>query len=406
MTMENGRFVPDTEDEVLQVLMDNARSVFGEDLNDDEEAVIRFFYKPVARLIAKSQNDLRTVLDSAQLDFAEGAALDLLTALIGVRRKRATRAAGRATFSRETAASVDYTIPKGTTLQTDSIDPIRFRTTEQALIPAGSSSVSGVPIESIEPGLLGNVGANTLRVMTDPPTGVEEVTNPDQTDGGVDAETDENLRTRAKSELSDGMRGTARAIRNRLIKRDDVRSVSLFINDGDSTDAAGIPPQHTECIVEGDTDQAVGQTIFDTKGAGDGTHGGAHGIAVTVQADIGNGQTHPVSFSRPNVVQIYVDLSIRTNEFYEGDDAIRDSVVEYIGGKLVSGNNTNGDLRVGDDVVYSKLLYQIMDVNGVDEVTNLQFGTTASPTDTYVTINDTEVATSDATDGSITITQV
>lgn len=405
--MQDGRFVPDSTDELLQVLMDNARSVFGEDLNDDEEAVIRIFYTPVARMLADLQNDLRTVLNSAQLDYAEGLALDLLTALIGVRRNPAKKATGEATFSRQTAASVDYTIPRGTVIQTDSVDPIRFVTTEVSTLPAGQTSVSGVPIEAVVAGVNANIGANTLRVMTDPPTGVEEVTNPAQTDGGRNVENDDELRERAKDELSVGIRGTARAIRNRLLKMEDVNSVSLFINDGESTDADGIPPHHTECVVEGGLDQEVGQTIFDTKGAADGTHGGAHGAPVTVQAEIGNGQTHAVSFSRPNVVQIYIDMELETNSAYQGDDDVRNAIVRYIGGTATTGNSNNGELRTGDDVIYTKILSAILSVSGIEDVPTLQIGTTATPSSTSnLPMNDTQIATADAIDGSITITEI
>lgn len=405
--MQDGRFVPDTVDEVLQVLMDNARDVFGDDLNDDEEAAIRFFYLPVARLLAESQNQLKTVLDSAQLEFAEGKALELLTALIGVRRKQATKSVGEATFSRENAASVDYTVPRGTTIQTDSVDPVRFETTEQVTLPAGSTSVSGVSIRAVEAGTRGNAGANTLTVMTDPPSGIEEVTNPTQTDGGTDAETDDDLRARAKDELSDGMRGTARGIRNELIKTAGVKSVSLFINDQNAANGDGLEGHTFEAVVEGGENQQVGQTIFDSKGAGDGTQGGIHGTEVTVQAEMDNGQTHPVAFSRPNVVQIYVEMDISTNDKYEGNDEVRDAIVQYIGGTITSGDDDDGELRVGDDVIYTKVLSAIHSVNGIDDVPALTVGKSASPTGTSnVSIADTEVATADATDGSIVITEM
>ncbi|UBF22613.1 baseplate J-like protein [Halorubrum tailed virus 25] len=407
MTMIDGRFVPDTEDEVLEVLMNNARDVFGPDLNNDEKAVIRLLYIPVARLLADSQNDLRTVLDSAQLKYAEGRALELLTALIGVRRRPATKSAGTAEFKRETAASVDYTLPRGTKIQTDSVNPVQFETTELATLPAGQTSVSGVPIRAIKSGVRSNVGSNSLTVMTNPPPGIESVTNPEQTTGGTDAEDDDDLRARAKSELSDGMRGTARGIRNQLVKMPTVKSVRLYINDGETTDGAGIPPQHTECVVEGGADQDVGQTIWDSKGAGDGTHGGAHGTAVTVQADIGNGQTHPVDFSRPNVVQIYFDVDLSTNNKYEGDDEVRDAIVEYVGGTITSGADEDGELRVGDDVIYTKVLSAIMSINGVEDVPALTIGKSASPTNSSnESISATTIATADATDGSITITEV
>jgi uncharacterized phage protein gp47/JayE len=407
MTMEDGRFISDTENEVLQVLMSNARSVFGDDLNDDEEAVIRFFYTPVARLIARTQDDLATVLDSTQLEFAEGKALDLLTALIGVRRKRATRARGEVTFSRSAAASVDYTIPRGTKVQTDSINPIRFETTESVNLPAGQTSVSNVSVRAIEAGVESNIGSNALTVMTDPPSGIEEVTNPDATAGGTDAEQDDDLRDRAKSELSDGMRGTARGVRNQLLKTDGVESVVLFINDSNSVDGDGLEGHTFEAVVEGGENQAVGQTIFDSKGAGDGTQGGIHGTGVTIQAEIGNDETHSVSFSRPTAIQIYVDMSLATNNKYGGDSEIRDAIVKYVGGLLTSGDTDDGEIRVGDDVIYTKVLSAIHSVNGVDDVPELYVGKAASPTGTSnLSIANTEVASANATDGSITITQV
>jgi uncharacterized phage protein gp47/JayE len=405
--MQDGRFHGDDAETILSVLMDNARKEFGDDLNDDEEAVIRLFYTPIANLLADVQNDLSVVLDSAQLEYAEGQALDLLTALIGVRRHPAYKAKGTATFSRASNASVDYLIPKGTVIQTDGVDPVRFKTTEKATITAGTSSVSDVAIQAVSPGVRGNVGANTLTVMPDPPSGIEEATNPAQTDGGADEENDENLRNRAKDELSDGMRGTAKAIRNRLLQTPTVKSVTLFINDGDATDADGLKSHHVEAVVEGGTDLDVGQTIFETKGAGDGTQGGVHGTAVTVDADLGNGQTHPVDFSRPTEVQIYIDMDLSVSEEYGGDTKVRDAIVRYIGGLHTAGGTDDGELRVSDDVIYTRVLAAIHSVNGVEDVPRLNVGTAASPTGTSnVAISTTEVATADATDGSITITEV
>lgn len=407
MSMENGRFVEDTQAEILAVLMANAKAVFGEDMSDDEVANIRQFYRPVAMLLADLQLDIGEVLSSAQLKYATGRALDLLVALIGVNRKSAIKAFGETTFSRDSTADVDYTVPKGTVVQTDSNDPIRFETKESYTLTAGTSAVSGVPIEALEAGTNSNIGSNSLRVMTNPPAGIEDTTNPAATDGGENEESDEDLRSRARSELSDGMRGTARAVRNQLRKTEGVRSVSLFINDGEDVDAEGRPPQHTEYVVEGGVDQDVGQTIFDTKSSGDGTVGGVSGTGVEVQAEIGNGQTHPVNFTRSTLVQIYIDLEIETTDEFLGVDQIRDSIIRYLGGIITSGDEDDGELRVGDDAVYSKILSAIMNVNGVADASSLLIGKTDSPTgSSNVTITETEVATGDATDGSISITVV
>ena len=405
--MVAGRFVGATQDEILSILMANAKVEWGDDLNDDELAVIRTFYRPVAALLADVQTDISTVLDSAQLDYAEGQALDLLTALIGVKRKPAYRATGEVTFSRSTPAGVDYLIPTGTVVQTDSLNPIRFETTEAATITAGTSEVTGVSIRAVEAGTDSNIGANTLQVMTDTPPGVEEVTNPNATDGGENQERDDDLRERAKSELSDGMLGTALGIRNQVLKTEGVKTVSLFVNDTDQVDGSGLKPQHTECVVDGGVDQEVGQTIFESKAAGDGTQGGIHGTEVSVLANIGNGQTHPVAFSRPTTVLLYIDMDVKTNSQYEGDSAVRDAIVRYVGGTIASGDEEDGRLGAGDDVIYTKILAAIMSINGVEDVPSLTIGKTASPTGTSnVAIAVQERAVVDATDGSISITEV
>jgi uncharacterized phage protein gp47/JayE len=407
MTIVSGRFVGATKEEILDILMANAKQSLGSDLNDDELAVIRTFYDPVATLLADIQSDISAVLDSAQLDHAEGMALDLLVVLIGISRKPAYASVGEATFSRGSAASVDYTIPRNTIIQTDATDPVRFETTEKAVLLAGNTSVSNVPIKAVEPGLRGNVGADTLTVMTDAPAGIENATNPSQTDGGENEEADDDLRERAKSELSSGMRATAVGVRNQLLKAEGVRSVSLFINDTDATDGAGRPPQHTEYVVEGGTDAVVGQTLFDSKAAGDGTIGGVLGTIVNYDAEIGNGQTHPVEFTRANEIPIYVDMDLSVTNEYGGDEKVRDKIVRYIGGIISSGDEEDGTLRTGDDVVYTKVLAAIMSIDGVADATSLTIGNSASPTGTSnIAIAASEMATADATDGSITITEV
>jgi len=406
MTIQDGVFVPETTEEILDALMVSARNQFGNDLNDDEEAAIRTFYRPIAVLLADAQLDVAAVLAAAQLEHAEGEALDLLTELIGVFRREAQPAVGTVTFSRSSAASTDYTVPKGTVVQTEGVDPVKFKTTEVKILASGTTSVDA-PIEAVEAGTEGNVGANTITVMADPPTGVESVNNAAATDGGENEETDSDLRARAQDELADGMLGTAPGIINALKKTSGVKSVSLFINDTSSVDGDGLESHHFEAVVEGGTDADVGQALWESKAAGDGTQGGVHGTGVTYQADLGNGTTHPVDFSRPTVVSIYVDMDLSTTDEYDGDGEVRDAIVRYLGGTLTSGGVEDGELRVSDDVIYTKILSAIMSVDGIADVPSLTIGKTSSPTGTSnISIASSEVASGDATDDSITITQV
>ena len=72
---------------------------------------------------------------------------------------------------------------------------VRFRTTEDGVIPAGELSVT-VAAEAVEPGSGGNVGAGAVHVLTACPVAVQSVTNGAAFTGGLSEETDEELRQR------------------------------------------------------------------------------------------------------------------------------------------------------------------------------------------------------------------
>lgn len=397
MQFEDGLIQADSVPSIQQAMMDDAKDVWTDDLNDDELATIFLFYTAVSRQIIGMQESLVQLNRNLVLEHATGKALDYQTEQIGVVRRPATRATGEVTFSRDSSATTDYLIPEGTVVQTDALNPIRFETTDSATISQGTSSVSGVPVRAQEGGAHGNVGSNTLVIMPDPPTGVQSVTNPNQTSGGVDRESDDNLRSRAQDELSNGMRATTRGLETRLLKTDGVISATVKPSEADTS---------TECVVEGGTDQDVAQTIFDTKAAAEGTHGGTNGTSVTVQISRENGETEPITFSRPQTVTIYVDTTVATDGTFAGQTQLKDNVVQYIGGILSSADEEAGDLKSGDDVIYTKVMQAILNTEGVTDVPSLNIGTSSSPTGTSnISIASTEVATTSVPDGNITVTE-
>lgn len=517
--MDDGRYQSDSAEDILEALMADAKEYWGEDLNDTSWNIIETFYRPIAVLLAETQQDIGLVLDSAQIEHAEGQALSLLTALIGIKRDPANRATGTVKFSRDSPASTSYTIPGGTRVQTDSNDPVVFETndSEQILGPTTSSDsttysttngsyvtkasftvdvtyrdsidvqsdirttdgtvaaeleiadatnttqlhtgsttntsfttsgpatydVSGLTgditieyrlrsgdgatsvemtdatvekggetatkaaVEAIEGGVDGNVGANTLVVMPDPPSGVESATNPASTSGGTDREEDDELRQRAQEELAQGSRASAPALVNSVQGLDGVTSVSIFVNDTntDNTGSGGLPEHSFEIVAAGGNTNEIGGAILETKAAGDTSYGGANGTKTTASdVELPNGQTLDVDFSRPSEVQIYVDVTVDKTDEYAGDDELKDAIVEYIGGIRTSGTDVDG-LDVGENVIYTELMAQIQMVEGVYDVPTLEVGTSADPTGTSnITIADSEIATSDGTDSSLTVT--
>ncbi len=404
MTIIDGSFVATGSEVILESMLDDARERFGPDLNDDEVAIIRTFYEPIANRLAEAQEDIGLVLSSAQIDNAEGAALDLLTALIGVRRERAIPATGEARFSRSSGASVDYIIPAGTVIQTNSTSPLRFQTDSSATLAAGETSVD-VGITAQEPGVESNIGSNALTVMPNPPTGIESVTNPAQTTGGSEAENDEELRARAKEGLSDGASSTAPALVAGLKSVEGVRTVSVFVNDTNATDGDGLPPHSFEAVVDGGNAADVGQFLFEKKAAGTTSHSGSFGTTETATATLPNGQQYDVDFSRPIIRELYIDADLQVTDEYEGDDAVVDAVVGHTGGTLSTGRITGGELGVGDDVLIARLRAEVMSVRGVLDINSFTIGfdSTAALGGSNLPVDINEVSRASALDSSMVV---
>lgn len=132
-------------------------------------------------------------LDQSFPQTAQGIYLDQHAAMRGLRRGVATRAAGTLRFGVSSAAAGELTIGAGTVCMTAA--GVRFATTEEAALPAGSLYVD-VPAQALEPGKAGNAAPNTVTVMAAMPVGIRACTNPEAFSGGDDEEDDASLRRR------------------------------------------------------------------------------------------------------------------------------------------------------------------------------------------------------------------
>jgi uncharacterized phage protein gp47/JayE len=254
------------------------------------------------------------------------------------------------------------------------------------------------PVEAVENGPDSNTAPNTIETMPDPPGGIENVTNKNEVDGGNREENDEELRERAKVELSQGSRASVPALFGAVSSVEGVTSVSVFKINVDSNETT----DGFEIVAEGGDSQDIADAIFETMAAGDTSFGGKNGTADSAPSELDNGQTFSVDFSRPEPIQIYVDADLTVADSFDGKDAVRDSIIDHIGGIFTTGNESQG-LGAGDDVVYGEIEYQIRDVEGVYDVSNLTVDTDSTPTATSnIAIADNQVATSDGVDGSLT----
>jgi uncharacterized phage protein gp47/JayE len=275
-----------------------------------------------------------------------------------------------------------------------------------------------------EGGTIGNVAANTLTVMSSPPNGVSSVTNPfsmgddsyrlnDTTEfsTGRPREDDETLRNRAQQGEGTIAAGTVKALLAELSSLPEAKSVTINQNktDTDNTGSGGLPPKSFEVVYFGsDPDNTIAETIFETKAFTANDYGGASGTATSATVTADNGQQFTIEWTEPTELAVDITLDIVVNDEFIGADPLRDRIVDYVGGTAADGTSVIGT-GVSEDIYVD----QIEDVvTGPDDTGVIGIGsksfTPATTTDAngleIVDVGANEVATTDATDGSISFT--
>jgi hypothetical protein len=172
------------------------------------------------------QHALKAAYDAGHVDTAMGGALDQVVAILGITRRSAQYATGEVLFSRAAGVVGDIEIGAGTQLRTITDPPRTFETTVDKTLRDGQVSII-VPIRATSPGQEGIAQPDEIAIMVRPIAGIESVANPEGTAQGQAAETDEELRARAKQAVEHAGKATPAAIRAALLGVDGVRSVDL-----------------------------------------------------------------------------------------------------------------------------------------------------------------------------------
>lgn len=379
MPIVNGDYVPRDAERIAEVVAEELRNEFGDDIDLTQSSAFRHIVDAWSESVENIQEQhLSDVYDSAYVDTATGESLENVVAILGIGRQEAQRATGIVTFSRSDPAAIDYPIQKGTVVQTGGNDPVHFETREQTQIDQGDTSTV-VNIIAVDGGVRGNVSANSIQHMPSPPAGIESVTNEtptgdsDYTDleddpyvTGVDTESDEELRERAKSVVADGAVATREAIYSALVNElPEVQSASIFVNNtqNDYRDIGGLPPVSFEAVVYGGDDTEISQTIFDEMALTARSYGGAHGTRTDIPITASNGQVYQVSFSRPHIKTVHVEMTIAIEPDYIGDSEMKDLLIGYIGGSDSAGATQYGT-GVGEDLLIDTITDLVVDADG------------------------------------------
>lgn len=164
-------------------------------------SVTRTISEATGREIATVYEQVNRAYLSGFIDTAEGTALDLVVAILNIKRLTADFAVGLVTFFRDPAITGNITIQEGVLLATAK-DEATFRTTQTRTLQRGQVRID-VPIRAADdfPGELGIVDSGAITELDQPIAGINRISNFEATILGKEDESDAELRARAKAAL-------------------------------------------------------------------------------------------------------------------------------------------------------------------------------------------------------------
>lgn len=353
---------PATFEEIRDELRDQIRENVGQDLDLSSDQAMGQIVDIFADKLTEISEVVVSLASFWDPKNAEGVFLENLCELSGISRKSASYSEVSVTCVFSSAA----TLPANTTLASTT-DPSQKWLLESAFVaPAAGSYV--VTFRSELAGVVvANPGAIT-QIVT-PVAGLVSVSNLTPGGGGLNIETDEELRLRRTQSLSRAGATTIDAIRADVLAVEGVQSI-FVVENVLSVPWEGIPAKSFEVFVwDGigqiaDNDQ-IAQAIWETKPAGILAWGSSSGVAKDVL-----GQSRTVLFTRLTQVPIYVILHVQKTNAYplDGNDLLKSFIADYI-------NN----LSQGGTVFRNAIEAKAFDIAGVLDTPACYIGTAPAP---------------------------
>ena len=183
--------------------------------------------------------------------------------------------------------------------------------------------------------------SGSITTINTPTRGWVSVTNPLAATMGVAEETDAQLRVRQSQSVALASLTPFEAVDGAIANIKGVTRHKLYENDQDVPDANGLPPHSIAAIVEGGDATEIANTIRSVKDQGTTPYG-----STVISVPDKYGSPHPVGFSRPVDVPVFVKITISPLTGYTSQvgDEIKAAVAAYI-----------NSLAIGASVLLSRI---------------------------------------------------
>jgi len=341
---------------LLEELNSEVKAIFGDNFNVSPESPDG----QVNGVISESNANLWELAEEAYNAFnpkaAAGTTLSNLVQLNGITRLAATRSHVELTLTGDSGT----VIPEGSLISTSDTGDELSTDVSVTIDGTGNAIVQATALEFGPITML----AGTITEIDNPVTGWDTVNNTADAIEGTNEESDPDLRARRQRSVARDAQAIIDGIRAAVENIDNVTQAVVLENDTDAVDGNGLPAHSFQVVVSGGADIDVADIIWLKKPAGIQAFGD-----ITEQIIDSQGVSHDISFSRPTAVTIYVEVTITTFAEYpaNGDDLIKQAIVDYANGDLVD----NRSFGLADDVIYTRLYTPINSVAG-HEIDDLQ----------------------------------
>lgn len=325
-----GISAPDYQD-ILDKVTGFFQQIYGADSYLDPDSKDGQMVALVALAIHDANNTAISVYNSFSPSTAQKDALTRNVKINGIARKGETRS----TVDLILTGTAGTTITNGSAKDTNNI---------VWNFPASVSiGVGGTVTITATCNSSGSVAAvaGTVTGINTPTRGWTAVTNPTAATVGAAAETDAELKIRQSQSVALPSLTPFEAVDGAIANVSGVTRHKLYENDSGSTDSNGLPAHSISAIVDGGDATDIARTLRRKKGQGVSTYG-----KTTIQVADTYGNPHDISFSRPDVVPIFVAITIRAFTGYTSQigEEIKQAVADYI-----------NSLKIGDSVLLSRI---------------------------------------------------
>lgn len=350
----------ETLEEILDRLAASYRSIYGADINLDQDTADGQRLGIMAKAVFDAQTAGLDTYNSMDVDLSLGQALDRNSKIAGISRRPATNS----TWDIEVTASKAVELYSGYTIRDDAgQDWIKDTAVN---IPIGTTTVTfeSVTLGAVQ-GLIG-AGLEQVTILTEVTTLAASVS----ATVGIDEETDEELRIRRNKSTENPAFSTIGSLTSKILDLDDVVDAFVYENKTSTYDATLDLNSHSIwAIVEGGEIADIVETMARQKTGGTGIKGTVTGTytETIVRPD---GSTfdiiHEMKFDRPVITELYVNVNatrttpnpvdtaliadnIASRRFTIGE-AIHASSLYTEGAKLGTGFYLS-DLEISDDSI-------------------------------------------------------